>query len=145
MPYGMRKWLGTAGAAVASLAVAACLFLMYFSAFPGGEKEYYLFSASSQAERKKTLSVGDLFAVRGESAVYVADSGRDSASIAKEIRERYAAEILFTETVGDTVSYYCHSSGLGEGIILNGCLINLHIAVRTDSVAVGTPIIFGGY
>ncbi len=142
---GVKSFLKTAAAAAAACLVAAFLFVMYFSAFTGGEKCYYLYSASSQAETKEALTFGELFFVRGESRVYRLEEGEDAFAFAESIAEKYGAELVFEESAGGTVSRYYASAALKGGIVLNGKLVNLHIAVRNASVAVGTPVIFGGW
>lgn len=153
MFYGFRQFLKAAGAIFAALLVAFCVYLMHAASFSGGEATYYLYSASSQAEIRSALSLADLAHLKGESVVYVFESdggakgaGTDCAeAIAEELKSAYRAELCFVEDVGGTVSFYCYSGELKGGVLINGRLINLHIAVRADSVAVGTPIIFGGY
>lgn len=53
-------------------------------------------------------------------------------------------KIVFSESVAGITNYYC-SASLPYSTVLDGAVINLHIAVCEDSVKVGTPIIFGGY
>ena len=53
-------------------------------------------------------------------------------------------EIVFCEELSDSVNYYC-TADLPYSVELYGREINLHICVRDDGVAVGSPIIFGGY
>lgn len=74
----------------------------------------------------------------GESTVYAGDA-------ADELRERFQAEVLFCETACGIVNEYCYSPLLGEGILLNGYTVNLHIARGEGYTAVGTPLIFGGF
>ena len=53
-------------------------------------------------------------------------------------------EVIFVETLSDSVNYYCKAD-LPYSIKLYGEQINLHISVKDNGVKVGTPIIFGGY
>lgn len=53
-------------------------------------------------------------------------------------------KIVFTETLSDSVNYYCKAD-LPYTIILYGEEINLHVSVKSSSVKVASPIIFGGY
>ncbi len=159
MLYGIRQFIKAAAALLAALGAAFCVYLMHAVSFSGGESAYYLYSASSQAEIKEALSLAELAHLKGESAVYVFGSadGESAASAAyrgesclaaeaaKELMASYRARVRFTEEVGGTVSYYCYSPLLKGGVILDGKKINLHVAVRADSLAVGSPIIFGGY
>ena len=75
---------------------------------------------------------------KGESVRYEGDRY-------EELKSAFDAELLFTETEGGVTNYYLYSGKLGGGIALGGYLVNLHIAVRGERTAVGTPIIFGGF
>ena len=118
--------------------------LRYFNASKlshlSGERQFYLYSPSSQATIKSRLSPLDCFFVRGESVrLSVGEDG------VEEIVDGLQAEVLFIERVDDIVSYYAYSKILGGGILVNGKKINLHIAVGKGRCTVGTPIIFGGF
>lgn len=115
-----------------------------------GEHTYFLDSASSQGLRKKTLSLADLTRVKGEcvhTLLSEYEGGRyaTKSDVAQAIAQKYGAEILFTEEVGETVSYYGYTSKWTDGLYLYGSKINLHIAIEGDRLAVGTPIIFDGF
>jgi hypothetical protein len=127
------------GAAVAIVVVI--LGCMHISAFSMGEHTYYLYSSSSQAEIKQTLSLDELIFVTGESVVIEGEP----YALADEILWRFGAEVCFTESTGDTLSYYCYSSRLKGGILLNGNKVNLHLALGDGRLVAGTPVIFGGY
>lgn len=53
-------------------------------------------------------------------------------------------KILFSETAAGITNYYC-SARLPYSVIIDGNVVNLHIAVSERGVKVGSPIIFGGY
>lgn len=53
-------------------------------------------------------------------------------------------KILFTETLSDSVNYYC-SADLPYSVCLYGETVNLHVCIKADKTIVGSPIIFGGY
>lgn len=169
MRYGVLQFLKGVGALLAALFVSFSVYLIHSSSFTGGESTYYLYCASSQAEIKRALSLADLAHLKGESAVYVFEKGRtedvadapideytaieeilpeageNASAFAEDFISAYDAKLCFAEEIGNTLSFYCYSPQLKGGVILNGRKINLHIAVRAESVAVGTPIIFGGY
>ena len=65
--------------------------------------------------------------------------------IAEEILQKYGAEILFYEEVSGVLSYYAYTDAWTDGVYIYGRKINLHVAVGDGYLAVGTPIIFGGY
>ena len=71
--------------------------------------------------------------------------GENGEEKARELIAEYNGKVLFTERAGGTLSYYCFAKGLGKGILLDGVFVNLHIAIRGDTCAVGTPILFGGF
>ena len=73
----------------------------------------------------------------GECAEY---SELDVESFLKSVN----GEIVFVETLSDSVNYYCKAD-LPYSVNLYGEEINLHICVKNEGVKVGSPIIFGGY
>lgn len=115
-----------------------------------GERTFFLDSASSQGLRKQSLSIGDFTRVRGEcvhTAVSKYNGGRYATNeeIAHQVAQKYGAEILFTEKVGETVSYYAYTTRWQDGLYLYGRKVNLHVAIEGERLAVGTPIIFDGF
>ncbi|MBR2623387.1 MAG: YwmB family TATA-box binding protein [Clostridia bacterium] len=65
--------------------------------------------------------------------------------IVKEIVQNYNAELLFCEEVNGITSYYAYTRDWSDGIYLYGRKVNLHVAIGEENLAVGAPIIFGGY
>ncbi len=132
------KWLG-------SLLLAFVVFLsiavLSASAFPlEGKKEYYLYTSSSQAVIKSDVSILDLPFVRGESVRINSADG-----VLEDVFIKYSARIVRVEEFAGGVSYYCYSPKVKKGIVIEGVAINLQIAVKGESLVLGTPIIFGGY
>jgi hypothetical protein len=125
--------------AVACFLGCKCAHITRLSAF-SGVRTYYLDTRSSSSLRVSKLAFGDIFRVRGECVRFTA-TGESAESLAKKVD----AEIVFTERAGDSVCYYAYSKTLGEGICLNGRLVNLQIAFHGDACAVGTPLIFDGF
>lgn len=131
-------------------AVFSCALVLLFAWFIGAfslpqgavSEEYYLYSASSQAQRKVSLSWTDLPFLKGQSATY---ERADGEGFACECMKAYRAVVLFCEEVGQVRSYYCYSPRLGGGVTIDGTKVNLHIAVCGKRVKIGTPLIFGGY
>ena len=109
-----------------------------------GERVFYLDSDTSQGLRKTELELRDYARITGES-VHFARGDESAEKIAREIADRYGAEILFTEEAAGVVSYYCYTTKWQDGIALCGQTVNLHIAVGEEWCAVGVPIIFGGF
>ena len=55
------------------------------------------------------------------------------------------AEIIFTETSQFVTSIYCFSPKLKYKKIINGEIINLHVAISESQIKIGSPIIYGSY
>ena len=106
-----------------------------------GEKEYYLYTPSSQAQIKKEVAIFELPFLRGES---VRINGA-SNEILEETLGRYNATVVKVEECSGGVSYYCYSSKLKGGLVIDGMTVNLQIAMKGKTTVLGTPIIFGGY
>ena len=136
--------LKTASALCLSCALFAVL--LFFNTLPTGqgESEYYLYSPSSQAKIKETLSFSDLPFVEGRSECYRFDNVEETELFVKELEEKTHAVPLLSETVDGVKSVY-YKADLPYFVRLNGQKINLHIAVKENLVKVGTPIIFGGF
>lgn len=109
-----------------------------------GERTYYLYSPSSQAQMKDALTFTDAFFLTGES-VRFSVAAEDKENLVEEIAELFRAELVAKESVSGVTSYYLYSTNLRGGVRVQGRKVNLHIAVSGDSCAVGTPIIFGGF
>ncbi|MBQ8658469.1 MAG: YwmB family TATA-box binding protein [Clostridia bacterium] len=110
-----------------------------------GKRTYYLYSASSQAEIRETVALVELAFVEGESVEYSIVAEADGEQIAREILKELGGELLFTEEACGVTSYYAYAPELYEGIKVKGVRVNLQIAVKKGGVAVGSPMIFGGY
>lgn len=128
------------------LAVFACgaglYLLLRAPVFEKGKD--YTFYTEANSSAKMVISQNPaankllLGAVAGESVRYRGDRY-------EELKERFRAELLFTEEVCGVKNYYLRSPFLGEGIDLYGKRFNLHIAVSAEETAAGTPLIFGGF
>lgn len=126
---------------LAAAAAAVLFFLWHAPAFAGGERYTLALGESSSARMlffEKNAPLLLPAGVGGESALYAGER-------AEELLEAFRARVLFMESAAGTVSYYCHSPFLGEGVLLNGKEVNLHIAVGEGRTAAGTPLIFGGF
>ena len=109
----------------------------------GGERVFYLDSPSSQGLRKSELGISDIFRVKGETIRFKTQDSKEG--FLKETLLKYQAELLFSEKIGETISYYCYAKGLDGGIVLNGRMVNLHVVWKEGEAVLGTPIIFDGY
>ena len=111
--------------------------------FDGAES--YTFFCGDSSKNCKEISAGNnamlkkltLSDICGECAEY---SELDLESFLKSVN----GEVVFTETLSDSVNYYCKAD-LPYSVTLYGEQINLHICVKKSGVKVGSPIIFGGY
>ncbi len=126
-----------------SFGVLLAVWSMGATSFPQieGERTYYLCSKSSQALVKNKLSPLDFVALQGESVTF---SYSDFSEV-ECIMDEYNAEVLFTESAAETTSYYCYSPRMRGGVKIGKYFVNLHIAVRGERCAVGSPMIFGGF
>ena len=138
-----RRAVKFAAVLFACLAAAGALFVLRHAPSFAGAARYTLFLGETSSAEAVVLE-GDALPlllspeVRGESAVFQGDR-------AEELLRAYRARVLFIEEAAGTVSYYCHSPLLGEGLLLNGKRVNLHIAAGRGQTAAGTPLLFGGF
>lgn len=142
----MRTFLKAVRAFLVLLLSAVCVFFFYLlyraPVFGRGERYTLYFGGNSSAEALVTeepllakLLIGK---VAGESAEY-----RGDRYLA--LKQCFRARLLFCETACGVKNYYLHSPLLGEGVLLCGEEVNLHIVVSGERTAVGTPLIFGGF
>ncbi len=121
---------------------ALCYALRRLPVFEKGDAyELYLGSSSSAQVLLTSDPALEKFlhgGVKGESVRYEGDRF-------EEIREKFHAELIFTETCAGVTSYYLFSPDLGGGVELSEGRVNLHIAVGHGQTAAGTPLIFGGF
>ncbi len=154
--YRMENFIKTLLALVLAIGVLFFMWAMQGSRFSdvGGERVFYLKSASSQGLRTEKWTLRDLPYIRGESVCVDFDKDmpvmlteRDAHDWAEKILQKYNAKLLFTENVAGIISYYAYTPRYFDGIMLNGVKINLHIAVclETKTCVMGSPIIFDGY
>ena len=145
---------------VLSVAVACAVALFVrvenisrFSALQG-ERTFFLNSASSQGLRTQTLSVKDIFRVKGECVRFdlkdyeggrYALNGRSAEEFAQNLTKSYDAEIVVVEEACGVVSFYAYTGRWGDCIYVDGRAVNLHIAVKGTACVVGSPIIFDGF
>ena len=142
----LRKiWLACKAVAVCALAALCAFFallLTHSPVFEEGEayELSYGLSSSAQTVRTKNPLFDKLLngAVAGESVRYTGNRY-------EEMKEKFAATLLFTEEVNGVTNYYLYSPLLKGGMELCGRFVNLHIAVSSEQTAAGTPIIFGGF
>ena len=136
------------------LAAACCIWIKVarLSRFADieGERTYFLDSASSQGLQKSSLDWMDIARVKGECvyteiSAYAGGRYLTKDEIAEEIIKKYGAEVLFCEEVSGVLSYYAYTDAWADGVYIYGRKINLHVAVGDEYLAVGTPIVFGGY
>ncbi len=136
----VKNCINTFLAIAVALLVGLCLLGMRGTRFPTleGARTFYLDSPSSQATAVSSLSLLDIFRVRGESVAL--DEGE-----AEEALASLSAEVLFVEEVGGVRSYYCYSPNFFDFVQVGEYLVNLHVAVGAGRCVVGSPIIFGGF
>ena len=131
------------------LTIFAGVLLAVFTLFQAelcfkGAESYAFFCGDTSKNCKEVRTSGNaafkkltLSDICGESAEY---SDLDIESFLASVN----GEIVFTETLSDSVNYYC-TADLPYSVLLYGKEINLHICVKQSGIKVGSPIIFGGY
>ncbi len=134
---GKIKGIAIIGACIACGAFAYAL--TRSPVFDG--KDYELYTGTSSDE----IIVTDTPAIDKFVTPVAGESARWEGDRAAELLERFDARVLFCEEVCGTRNYYCSSPLLGEGVLLRGVRVNLHIAVSGSRTAAGTPVIFGGF
>ncbi|MBQ8885112.1 MAG: hypothetical protein IJY62_01885 [Clostridia bacterium] len=157
--WGVKVFLKCAAAVFCSLFSGIFLLILNSSYLPNSavqadRREYYLFSPSSQATIAETYGFLEAFFLEGEcafysleriGAAYGADGERAISAFKDSLISAARATVCFEEEASGTRSYYCYSPILKGGVYIEGYSVNLHIAVREGTVAVGSPIVFGGY
>ncbi len=63
----------------------------------------------------------------------------------QELLDRFSAEVIMIEDYEGGTSYYAYSSKIKYLEMINGNKINLHIAVKSDGVKIGVPIIYTSF
>lgn len=129
-------------AAAALLFATVCAVNGVGATFCEGTDHVYYFRSSSQSgyvKSEEALPADILYA----------EIGGESASLKGvtlvEIEEKYSAVLVSEEEASGVYNYYYYSPLLSRCVFIGGKAVNLHVAVRGDSVRIGTPIIFGGY
>ena len=126
------------------LAAGCVLFALLIAASPVFEQgEGYELSLGSSSSARQIFTDCPaldklLHTVKGESVRYVGNRY-------EELKNRFHAELVFTEEACGVTNYYCYTPLLGSCVSVNGYDINLHIAVSEGQTAAGTPLIFGGF
>lgn len=131
---------------------AACVFVVSFLCGNAcklsglqGARTFYLQTPSSQARQTERLKPLDIFFVQGESVQLSLTQEEQTNALVQEILKEYNAVLVSVENACGVISYYAFSPALYQGVVIEGEKVNLHIAVRKTEVAVGSPIIFGGF
>lgn len=142
----MRKILKTVRTFFVILCAVACAAALYSASrspvFERGSAYTFYTGANSSSLAVQTQTPALTKLLLGETA---GESVRYEGDRFEELKEKFRAEVLFSETVCGITNYYLYSAALGEGVLLNGVCVNLHIAVNGTYTAAGTPLIFGGF
>lgn len=142
----MRKIFKTVGTFFVILCAALCAVALYAAfrspVFGRGTAYTFYTGANSSSLAVQTQTPALTKFLIGETA---GESVRYKGDLFEELKEKFRAELLFSETVCGITNYYLYSAALGEGVLINGVCVNLHIAVNGTYTAAGTPLIFGGF
>lgn len=63
----------------------------------------------------------------------------------QEIADRLCAVTVYRQEVSDMTCVYMYSPLLGDGVMLDGRVVNIQIAITQDCLTVGFPLIMGSY
>ena len=155
--YTCRAFLIRVAAVASCICVALCLLCMRFSpignltlAYAGENlreqnRSYCLYSPSSWAEEKNTLSFWELPFVQGEKVSYLCQDRAAAIAFATALFRQYDCYDVWKETTDNVVCYYASSHKLNRQVCVDGHKVNLHVAVDGNVLVVGAPMIFGGY
>lgn len=129
--------------------VAAILIIFAIAALPNkicfdGGENYVFYCGTSSADCKTVRANSNAKITR----IFLNNVCGEGAEFKELDIDAFLAsvggKIVFSESAAGITNYYC-SANLPYSTVLEGAVINLHIAVRENSVKVGSPIIFGGY
>jgi hypothetical protein len=109
------------------------------------EREYYLYSPSSQAKILESVDFAESFFLTGEKATFCFESEAAAAEYACALLQEKGMKIVWEESWGNVQSVYAYAANRERGIRLPCGRVNLHVVLQGAYVQVGTPIIFGGY
>ena len=145
----VRWWalIGSLCVAVGIFFFAGCMQNPYgeYSSGVLTEREYYLFSPSSQAAIQAEVELCDCFSITGEKAVFVFETEEAADRYAMKLLKTQGATVVFEEAVAGARCIYAQAKRMGAGVRIGGAYIHLHIVISGKRVQVGTPIVFGGY
>ena len=142
--WRLKNFISTVVALILALSFLLSVQSLQISRFAGleGKRSFYLKSPSSQAVVKESLTPWEFFELEGESILFPCT---DREETLLKILQNHGAEILFAESAGGSISYYCRTKKWTDGIKIDGVFVNLHVAFNGEFCAVGAPIIFGGF
>ena len=63
----------------------------------------------------------------------------------KKLIEKYNLKLVCVESLNDVTNYYYYSKKLPKEETIKGKKVNLQIAISSETVVIGTPIIYGSY
>ncbi len=129
--------------AIASLLLVICLFVANrVPVLEANEYEIYLksYSTTSQIKTVKKDDYKFILGIKGESCTL-----KEENFCLDEFIKELDVDIVYEENLGEVVCYYGYSKKVKYLEMINGNLINVHIAIRKDSVKIGFPIIYGSF
>ncbi len=131
----------------------AVLFLVAWLKNPCGQRgtatvedrEYYLYSPSSQAKITEKTQGNECFFITGEKLVLSFANEKEAKAYMENRLCGARVRIIAEEWVDGTRSVYAYETGGVCGMRLFGEKVNLHLIQKGAFVQVGIPIVFGGY
>ena len=129
---------------IASLLLVICLFIANRVPILDRANEYEIYLESySMTNRIKMAKKNDykfIFGVKGESVTL-----KDDNFCLDEFIKELDVDIVYKENLGEVVCYYGYSKKVKYLEMVDGNLINVHVAIREESVKIGFPLIYGSF
>lgn len=69
----------------------------------------------------------------------------DSYTAVAQLLDDLSVKVYDKQTMGKVISIYGYSNRISGGIVVDGRLINIHIAYNSGTVTIGSPIILGSF
>ena len=127
-----------------SVSVLFSLLIFYYSApvFKDYSDKFTIYPSSSSTGKFETVNEENFPLIKKGGESFEIKNGEITV---EEILVKYNAELIFTESIEEGISYYAYSSDIPYVKTINGKKINLHIFIGKEKTVVGSPLIFGSF
>lgn len=96
-------------------------------------------NGKSSGEFVSEVNVSDLFVCDGVSII------KPASYDYLELIEKFKAKKMHSFYDGNVQNLYFYTNKLPKKEIINGCAVNLHVAITNENVIIGSPLIYAGY